>query len=73
MVMTISVTLPYDPEWRAAIWAKQYCPSYIDNDAVRPLIAGELISVAGGWVRKYSIEYFFNDEQDAVAFALRWA
>ena len=70
--MSISVILPYDPEWQASTWAKQHCPSYITNDAVKQLIPGELKHVAGGWVREFSSEYFFGDEQDAAMFALRW-
>ena len=40
-------------------WAKANCPSYITNDAVQ--IKGE-----------YHYRFYFGDEQDCVAFILRW-
>ena len=30
--MGMTVTLPYDSEWTALAWAKEYCPSYITNE-----------------------------------------
>jgi len=29
----MTVTLPYDPEWKALEWAKKHCQSYISNQA----------------------------------------
>lgn len=52
----MDITLPYDPEWRALQWAKEYCPSYITNKA----------SVGG-----HIVYYFFNAE-DAMMFKLKW-
>lgn len=67
----MKITLPYDPEWRALDWAKENCPSYITNQA--STVLGGLVPVKGGWVAKRpDIEYYFGDERDATAFALRW-
>lgn len=64
----MTVTLPYDPEWQALHWAKQNCPSYITNTAV--LFSNS--ENAGTPLKIYSIHYYFGDERDAVAFALKW-
>lgn len=65
----MTVTLPYDPDWKALAWAKEYCSSYITNKASNTT---RLKPVSGGWVNDSSIVYYFSDEQDAVMFALRW-
>jgi hypothetical protein len=67
--MSIKVTLPYDPEWRALRWAHEHCESYITNVA-NP--AG-LKSAPGGWIADYCIVYYFGDENDAALFALKWS
>ncbi len=54
--MSNSVILPYDPEWKALVWAKAFCPSYITNQAE-----------AGG-----GIVYYFANERDKLLFALKW-
>ena len=41
-------------------WAKRHCPSYITNDAVQK--EGE-----------YHYRFYFGDERDQIAFALRWS
>jgi hypothetical protein len=67
----MTVTLPYDPHWKALEWAKENCPSYCTNSASGP---PKIHTSPGGWVTKYSndIVYYFSDEKDAVLFALRW-
>jgi len=66
----MKVTIPYDPDWPALQWAKENCPSYITNNtSTHP----NLQKVSGGWVNVPHIDYYFGDEQDAVAFTLRWA
>lgn len=57
------VTLPYDPVWEAMTWAKTHCPSYITNDMHK----------YGNSYDNKRIDYFFDNEQDALLFALRWA
>ena len=72
--MSTSVILPYDPQWRALEWAKEHCPSYITNTVgSKPVDNSKLVRGNGGWVRDFGIEYFFEDERDAVLFILRWA
>jgi hypothetical protein len=44
-------------------WAKEYCPSYIAND---------LHQDGYNTYDHRKIDYFFDDEQDAVLFKLRW-
>lgn len=64
----MKVTLLYDHNWQALKWAKDNCPSYITNTA-------ELLSNSGNAgtpLKIYSIHYYFGDERDAVAFALKW-
>jgi hypothetical protein len=60
--MVMTVTLPYDPLWRALDWAKEHCPSYITND----------IHKYGNSYDNKRIDYFFGDGQDATFFALKW-
>ena len=67
----MTVTLPYDPDWKALEWAKEYCSSYITNKASNTTRLKRVSS--SGWVNDSSIVYYFSDEQDAVMFALRWA
>jgi hypothetical protein len=68
MVMSIKVTLPYDPEWLALHWAQEHCDSYITNVA-NPI---GLKSAPGGWTADYRIVYYFGHERDATMFALKW-
>jgi hypothetical protein len=56
------VTLPYDPVWEAADWAKKHCVSYITNNVHPRERAGEIIY----------IDHFFADEKDATLFRLKW-
>jgi hypothetical protein len=53
----MTVTLPYDPVWKALAWAKQHCPSYITN----------------GSYNNATIDYFFGNEKEAVMFLLKWS
>jgi len=53
----MTVTLPYDPLWRAVDWAIKNCPSYITNTA-QP----------GG-----KICYYFINEAEATMFKLKWS
>ena len=55
--MGMTVTLPYDPLWRAVDWALKNCPSYITNTA-QP---GNKIC------------YYFIDEAEATMFKLKWS
>jgi hypothetical protein len=65
----MTVTLPYDPDWKALIWAKEHCSSYITNEAG----PARMKSVPGGWVNTSpDIVYSFSNEKDAIMFALRW-
>lgn len=64
--MSYTVTLAYDPVWRALDWAKQNCPSYITNQA-RSTPESTFHN------RNYVIDYTFGQERDAVLFALKWA
>ena len=57
----ICISLPYDPEWLALAWAKEYCPSYINN------------GYSSYSSEDNTIDYYFYDERDAVMFALRWS
>jgi hypothetical protein len=68
MVMSIKVTLPYDPAWQPLAWAKEHCDSYITNVAHQ---AG-LKSAPGGWIADFCIVYYFGHERDATMFALKW-
>ena len=64
------ITLRYDPVWRALEWAKKNCPGYITNrvkklpnrDNPTPFFKDLIV-----------IDYYFNTEQEALLFALRWA
>jgi len=69
MVMSIKVTLPYDPEWRALAWAQEHCDSYITNVAAP---TGALNPAPSGWIRDFRIVYYFGHERDATMFALKW-
>jgi len=53
----MKVTLPYDPQWRAVIWALKNCPSYITNTA-QP----------GG-----KICHYFSNDAEATMFRLKWS
>jgi hypothetical protein len=68
MVMSIKVTLPYDPEWLALHWAQEHCDSYITNVA-KPT---GLNPAPGGWIADVCIVYYFGHERDATMFALKW-
>lgn len=61
--MSVYVTLPYDSAWQALDWAKKHCPSYITN-----------IVHQNGYMTydQSKIDYFFQDEEDALAFKLMW-
>jgi len=59
----MKVTIPYDPDWPALKWAKEYCPSYITNTA-SPVGFGDKL--------QYVVHYYFSNERDVVAFSLRW-
>jgi hypothetical protein len=61
----MTVTLSYDPLWRAVDWAREHCPSYITNLHSKK---------AGGLVPDLDhIDYFFGNEADAIMFILRWS
>ena len=68
--MSIKVTLPYDPEWQALKWAKEYCPSYITNKAVTT--TGERITVPE-YYSNYDVVYYFSEQQDAMMFKLKYS
>jgi hypothetical protein len=71
------VVIPYDPTWQALAWAKKHCPSYITND--RMVNPPSWMQLAG--TRSYPdhntedvrIRFYFGNERDATAFALKWA
>ena len=62
------VVIPYDPTWRALEWAKVHCTSYITNDREyerpRPYPDHNTEDVR--------IRFYFGNERDATAFALKW-
>lgn len=60
--MAITITLPYDPEWKALEWAKEHCPEYITNAVHKN--TGEQAAT--------QIDYFFTTSRDAVFFSLKW-
>jgi hypothetical protein len=60
----MTVTLPYDPMWRAVEWALKNCPSYITNDA-------HMIGY-NSYDNTY-IDYFFGDKNEALMFKLKWS
>lgn len=64
------VSLPYDPEWRPAVWAKEHCPSYITNDAHVPRT--ESLPRQGNKLGDPVVNYYFGSESDATLFALKW-
>jgi hypothetical protein len=61
--MTI-VTLPYSPFREPLDWAKTHCSSYVTN---------ELHQAGYNTFDPRKLDYFFNDEKDAIMFALRWS
>ncbi len=72
--MSTIVTLPYDPVWTALEWAKKNCPSYITNHA-KPMWVGDVNDrrrSAYMSTTDYDINYYFDEEEDAVLFTLRW-
>ena len=62
--MTV-VSLRQDPLFVAAIWARQNCHSYV---SMAPIIKHD-----GYCQHLQRVDYSFNNEQDAVMFALRWS
>ena len=59
----MTVTIPYDPDWRPLVWAKEYCPSYITNDMHQD---------GYNTYDHTKVDYHFSDERDVIAFMLRW-
>ena len=58
------VTLPMTRHWTSARkWAMEHCPSYTGNDWHQQ-----------GYndYEQTMIDYFFDDEKDAIIFILRW-
>jgi hypothetical protein len=60
----MTVTLPYDPAWRAVDWAIKNCPSYITNTHHKK---------ANGQYALDHIDYFFSDKNEALMFKLKWS
>jgi len=61
--MSHCVTLPYRPFAEPLYWAREHCPSYITND----------VHMDGyNTYDNSKIDYFFNDDKDALMFMLRW-
>jgi hypothetical protein len=58
--MSTTVTLKYDPMWRALEWAKKNCRSYITN-----------VSVSNDDCSK--IRYYFGSKHEALLFQIRWS
>jgi hypothetical protein len=62
--MSIRVTLPFRQSMDPLAWAKENCPSYITND----------VHMSGyNAFDPTKIDYFFEDNKDALIFALRWS
>lgn len=73
------VVIPYDPTWKALDWVYEHCPSYITNDRM------DHGSKSPSWpppgprpypdhgIEDIKIRFYFGDERDATAFALKWA
>ena len=59
----MTVTLAYDPIWKAHEWAKKHCPSYTTNDVHKN--TGEI-------EKPVQIDYYFGDEKEATWFLLKW-
>lgn len=59
----MTVTIPYDPAWRALEWAKEHCPSYITNDMHQDGYNTYDLS---------KVDYFFGNEKEATMFLLKW-
>ena len=58
----------------AIIWAKENCPSYVTYDTIsefKPTESEALLIKSFKWVVKY--QFYFNNDQDALMFQLRWA
>lgn len=62
--MSRHVTIPYDPFWEPLTWAKEHCPSYISND---------LHMDGYNTYDSSKIDYFFDNEEDAIIFKLAWS
>lgn len=61
-----TVTLRYDPAWKAMEWALVNCSSYITNsvnEASRQTAEDPLDCY---------IDYYFSDENQALIFLLKW-
>jgi hypothetical protein len=61
--MSVHVTLPYDPTWKALEWAKKNCKSYVTNQTHQD---------GYNTYDQNKIDYFFSKETDAVLFAMKW-
>jgi hypothetical protein len=59
--MRYTVTLPHEHSWEARDWAADNCASYLSCT-----IFGTF-KIDGAYVA-----YYFEDEQDAVVFKLKW-
>ena len=57
--MPVEDTWPKPARFEPLRWAKKNCPSYITNDGVQ--INGQ-----------YHYRFYFGQEQDQLAFALKW-
>jgi hypothetical protein len=63
----MTVTIPYDPQWKAHIWAKKHCPSYTTNTV---LATNDSDRYA---LYHHSIVYYFSDACDVTMFTLKWS
>lgn len=61
--MSAVVTLPYDPLWAPVEWAQKNCPSYICNTVYANFKPAEPTAV---------VNYYFDSEEDATLFTLKW-
>ena len=70
-----SVRLPHSGNFEPLGWAIENCPSYIKSISCRDPI-DVAFSVYGRPVKittyEYYIEYYFDDDIDAVLFKMRW-
>ena len=66
------VDIPFENSLLALSWAKEYCPSYITNDAFS--IAHE-IDDKGRRAIEYRATYrfYFGNSTEQMLFALKWA
>jgi hypothetical protein len=62
-----TITLPYDPTWKALEWAKKNCSSYVTNHAHESTVIDEVCPAI------MYIDYVFTDNSEALLFALKWA